>query len=149
MSSNFPSGEFLYRHDQFLITLAALALFLITTEVGFRRGRRVRDDLADIAKSQLSTMQGAVIGLLALLLAFSFAMAESRVETRQNLVVAEDNAIGTACLRAQLLPQPYKDEIRKSLRGYLEERIAYVAAGVDSTEVDQALGRSHVWQGTL
>src|SRR5271156_5184827 len=121
MPSNFPPHEFLYQQDEFLITLAALALFIIAIEIGFRRGRAVREGLDDPTKSQLSTLQGAVIGLLALLLAFSFAMAEGRFDARQSLVVEEANAIGTAYLRSQLLPEPYRDEIKNSLRGYLSD----------------------------
>jgi hypothetical protein len=126
-----------------------LALFIIATEIGFRRGRAIRDDLEDATRSQLSTLQGAVIGLLALLLAFSFAMAEGRFDARQSLVVEEANAIGTAYLRSQLLPEPYRDEIKNSLRGYLSDRIEYVAAGVDSVKVQQALALTYSEQNTL
>jgi hypothetical protein len=140
--SNLLSGAYLYRQNEYLITLAALALFLIATEIGFRRGRAIKDELADIARSQLSTLQGAVIGLLALLLAFSFAMAESRFETRQSLVVGEANSIGTACLRAQLLPDPYRNEILNSLRGYLDDRIDYIRAEFDQVKLDQVIAQS-------
>jgi hypothetical protein len=55
--------------------------------------------------------------LMALLLAFSFAMAEGRFGTRQQLVVDEANAIGTTDLRSQMLTEPYRQEVRELLRG--------------------------------
>jgi hypothetical protein len=52
----------------------------------------------------VGALQGAVLGLLPLLLGFTFAMAVQRFETRKSLVLEESNAIGTASLRAQFLP---------------------------------------------
>jgi hypothetical protein len=40
-------------------------------------------------------LTGAALGLLALLLGFSFSLALSRYEVRRNLVLQEANAIGT------------------------------------------------------
>ena len=48
----------------------------------------------------------AVLGLLALLLGFSFSMAMDRYETRRQLVIQEANALGTTWLRVQLLDEP-------------------------------------------
>jgi hypothetical protein len=49
-------------------------------------------------------IDGAVFGLMALLLGFSFSGAVSRFDTRRELIVQETNAIGTAWLRVDLLP---------------------------------------------
>jgi hypothetical protein len=51
----------------------------------------------------VSTLEGAVIGLLALIVGFTFAMALARFEARQDAVLSEANAIGTTALRARLL----------------------------------------------
>jgi hypothetical protein len=56
----------------------SLCFFLVATEVGFRRGRALGTDITDRSKPQLATLQTAILGLLALLLAFCFSMAESR-----------------------------------------------------------------------
>jgi hypothetical protein len=149
MPSTFLTQEYLYGQSEILIAFACLAIFLIATEIGYRRGRAISDGLADIAKSQLSTLQAAVIGLLALLLAFSFALAEGRFETRQSLVVQEANAIGTVRLRAQFLPAPFSDEISKSLDRYLDDRIAYLAVGFDPVKLAEAMARSQAEQQTL
>ena len=49
----------------------------------------------------------AVLGLLALLMGFTFSLAVDRFDARRVLVLQEANAIGTAYLRAQLLASPW------------------------------------------
>ena len=51
-----------------------------------------------------------------MLLAFSFAAAGARFLERQDLIVQEANAIGTAYLRADLLDEPYRSELRAALK---------------------------------
>jgi hypothetical protein len=56
---------------------------------------------------------------LALMIAFTFAMALSRFEGRRDAVLQEANAIGTTALRARLLPEPHNTETLKLLREYV------------------------------
>ena len=69
-----------------------------------------------------------MIGLLALLLAFSFSMALSRYEERRHLVVQEANAIGTAYLRTQMLDEPHRSRLSKLLVEYTDNRIELASA---------------------
>jgi hypothetical protein len=71
----------------------------------------------------VSTLEGAVLGLLALMIGFTFSMALSRFEVRRNAVLNEANAIGTTALRARLLPDPYRAETIKLLREYVKLRL--------------------------
>ncbi len=48
------------------------------------------------AKTHIGGLQTALLGLLALLLGFTFAMSVTRFEARKNLVLEEANAIGNA-----------------------------------------------------
>lgn len=64
------------------------------------------------AKGQIGGIQGAVLGLLGLLLGFTFAMAVGRYDTRRGLVLKEANAIGTTYLRASLLPDTHQDPVK-------------------------------------
>ena len=73
-----------------------------------------------------------MLGLLALLLAFTFSAALQRYEDRSQTVVAEANAIGTTYLRARLLPGGMQDEVQALLRQYLDVRIQ--EGRVDATE---------------
>jgi len=71
----------------------------------------------------------AILGLLALLLGFTFSLALNRYETRRELVVQEANALGTTWLRAQLLEPASKAAISGLLRDYLDVRLAWSEAG--------------------
>jgi hypothetical protein len=64
-------------------------------EVGFRIGLRYTQQRTPRGKDRFVGIQGAVLGLLSLLLAFTFAMAVDRYDTRRGLVLKEANAIGT------------------------------------------------------
>jgi hypothetical protein len=66
----------------------------------------------------------AVLGLMALLLGFTFSLAVDRFETRRHLVLEEANAIGTAYLRTQLLPQPHRQRMSDLLIRYTDNRLA-------------------------
>jgi hypothetical protein len=70
----------------------------------------------------------SVLGLLALMLSFTFALAADRFEARRLLVQEEANAIGTMYLRAQLLQAPHRARISDILLRYTDNRIALATA---------------------
>jgi hypothetical protein len=78
----------------------------------------------DSEHAQEGYLVGSMLGILALLMAFSFSMALDRYEERRHLVVQEANAIGTAYLRAQLLDEPYRTRLSRLLVDYTDNRIA-------------------------
>ena len=94
----------------------ALVLFgglIAAAEIGFWFGRRKHRDSED--SHQLGAIQGAILGLLALLLGFSFSAASERFSGRVQLIVEEANAIGTVWLRIDLLPDAKQVELRDQL----------------------------------
>ena len=122
--------------SDFTDSLRAAGLFLGLVgclELWFTFGRRVRRRRGE-ALDQLANIQGATLGLLALLLGFSFALAAGRFSERQKLIVDEANAIGTAWLRCDLLPSGARAEVREWLRRYVEQRIAFYDAATDQEQ---------------
>ncbi len=113
----------MFYENEWLIFVISTVLFFLATEVGFRAGHIRRSRADESTKSQATTFQSAILGLLALLLGFTISMALSRIEVRKQMVVEESNAIGTAYLRAQLLPEPEKTEISRLLRQYVDVRL--------------------------
>ena len=73
-------------------------------------------------ESDINTLAGAALGLLALLLAFSFSLALSRYEARRLLVLEEANAIGSTANFALMLPDPAQKPILGMLRDYAAVR---------------------------
>jgi hypothetical protein len=117
--------ELLYQRDEYLIIALLFGLLMLAVEAGYRGGRVIAGRLAaGLKPGELGTLQGAMIGLLALLLAFSLQMAVSRFEARRLLLVKEANTIGTAGLRSRLLPEPDHEIAAGLFRRYLARRLA-------------------------
>jgi len=100
-------------------------LLLAATELGFRIGRRGYSRISEKSKTQISVIQGSMLGVVGLLLGFTIAMAVSRFELRKKLVLDEANAIGTSYLRTDLIPEPDRGYIAQQLRDYLGLRLRY------------------------
>ena len=79
----------------------------------------------------LGAINGTLLGLLGLLLAFTFSMSNSRFDTRRSLVVEEANVIGTVILRTDIYPDSIRQLLRANLKDYVEARIAYYQVGMD------------------
>jgi hypothetical protein len=93
------------------------ALLLAASEVGFRVGlRHFRRPDIKRRQGQVGTLEGGLLGLLGLLLGFTFAMAVTRYDARKQLVLDEANAIGTTWLRAALLSPKMCEDVRILLR---------------------------------
>ncbi|HMK89768.1 MAG TPA: hypothetical protein VK446_09075 [Methylocystis sp.] len=123
------------------IFLASAIVFLLAIELGRAFGARESKD------SNISTLEAAVLGLLALMISFTFSMALNRFEARREALLAEANAIGTTALRARLLPAPQRDASLALLRDYVQIRLEVVqgegapAALRRSSEIQEALWR--------
>jgi hypothetical protein len=75
-----------------------------------------------------SAVDAAVLGLLGLLIAFWFSSAGSRLDMRRSLIVEEANAIGTAWLRLDLLPQDVQPVVRGLFREHVDVRLEQAPA---------------------
>jgi hypothetical protein len=120
-----------------------LAILLLgLAEVGFRMGLALHAKKDEARKSQIGGVQGAIFGMLGLLLGFTFAMGVSRYESRRDLVLTEANVIGTTYLRADFLPPPHRDEVKKLLREYVDVRLKLQPAGPDLADMATEIRRS-------
>ncbi|RIK74171.1 MAG: hypothetical protein DCC68_23575 [Planctomycetota bacterium] len=108
-------------------------------ESGYRLGERRRRNAEHEAEAPVGAIVGATLGLLAFMLAFTFSLAASRFEDRRQVVLDEANAIGTTYLRAGMLAEPHRGEIRKLLREYVEMRIRAIQDG----NIDEGLKMSN------
>jgi hypothetical protein len=85
---------------------------------------------------------GAILALLAFMLAFTFSLAAARFDSRREAVLEEANSIGTSFRRAQLLPQPEQNEARRLLREYVDVRVAAMQSDSSEPPLVQAVARS-------
>jgi hypothetical protein len=109
-----------------------LLLSLSATELGYRYGRVQR--AAESERDVLSTIRTGTLGLVALLLGFSFAITSNRFNDRSRLVMDEANAIGTCYLRAGLVAEPARSQMRDALRRYVDLRLQSYERGLDAEE---------------
>ena len=92
-------------------------MILGATALGALFGRRVRH-LSDSLSEPFGVLQGALLGLVGLILAFGLSLSLSRYEDRRAAVVDEANTIGTTYLRAQTLAEPVRSRSLKLLVAY-------------------------------
>jgi len=112
-----------YLIDHRLIALLMIALLLASCEIGYRLGL-AREGAPDSLRALMSAIGAAMLGLLGLLLGFALSMAIARWDSRREVIVDEANAIGTLSLRAGLIAEPARGQLRNALRSYAEARIA-------------------------
>ena len=132
-----------------LLSLGLLVGMLVSLEVGRRVGvhRLARD--VDGAMAGVGTVEGAVLALLGLLLAFTFAGAGTRFDARRTLVVEETNAIGTAYLRLDMLPKAAQPALRENFRRYVDTRMEAYRKMPDIVAAYEALARGTKLQGEI
>jgi hypothetical protein len=130
-----------------LITIFLLGLVVIwgAGEIAWQLGARCGGRGGD----NFSTLESATLGLLALIIGFTFAMALSRFEARRDAIVNEANAIGTTALRARLLPQPHRTETLNLLREYVQIRLDIIENGLSLAELKAIVDRSNAIQEAL
>jgi hypothetical protein len=125
------------------------AILLLATELGYRLGQRHTPERRKALQGQSGTLQASLLGLLGLLLGFTFAMAVGRFESRKQLVLDEANGIGTAWLRAGYLSESTRDVIRPTLLDYVDARLQAANVPVGSEEYEKQVARSERNQATM
>jgi hypothetical protein len=104
-----------------------ILLCILSSEAGrFAHGAMTRrGDVTDLPKSEAEGyIIGAIFGLFAFIIGFTFSIAVDRFDERRGWVAEEATAITTLFLRADLLDEPFRSELRSTLRDYAHTRIA-------------------------
>ena len=124
--------------------MIGVAIVFLASEFGWRLGIRTE---GHGASANISALEQSLLGLLALIIGFTFLMALTRFEARREAVLIEANAIGTTALRARLLPAPHRAESLKLLREYAQIRI--IPPGKSFAELPTIIDRSNTIQEAL
>ncbi|MDB5336395.1 MAG: hypothetical protein JWN70_2014 [Planctomycetaceae bacterium] len=123
-----------------------VALVIAAVEGGFRLAVFRKRQSESGIDAPISSVIGGTLGLLAFLLAFTFGLAASRFDARRALLLDETNAIGTAYLRAGMVPEAESHEIRRYLREYVHLR---AEAAKRPRELPEIIARSEALQDEM
>jgi hypothetical protein len=130
---------FLNDLDALYIVLFLFLLMLSTIWIGYKIGLNKEKTAA-----KNSEISSSLLGLLALILGFTFAMSGSRYEDRKNNLIDEANCIGTAVLRSDIYPDSLRNEFRKDFKTYLKARKDYYLLKNDDQKLTASLKQSAV-----
>jgi hypothetical protein len=124
-------------------------VILGATGLGVFLGHRVRH-LSESLREPFGVLQGALLGVVGLLLAFGLSLAVSRYEDRRANIVSEANAIGTTYLRAQTLAEPVRSRSLDLLVGYTRSAIRLSdevpgSAGADDARAQEERIERRLW----
>jgi hypothetical protein len=122
---------------------------LLMLEIGRRIGRRRLTEDPESSRLGTGAVEGAVFGLLGLLIAFTFSGAAERFDRRRELIVEEANDIGTAWLRIDVLPAESQPMLRDSFRRYLDARLSAYGSLHDIDVATRELARSNELQNEI
>ena len=145
------SSSWFYDLKTFWIVLALLVAMALAGEAGCRWGRRGLPRTDDARRGHIFAVISSLLGLLALLLSFTFAMAADRYNTRRRLVGNEANALRTVYLQSSLLPEPTRKTFKPLLGQYVDYRatIAELRKDRSTAEGMQAAAHSEVLQDQM
>ncbi|WP_298881233.1 hypothetical protein [uncultured Bradyrhizobium sp.] len=119
---------------ELLVTLGLIVGLVASHELGFRLGSASRsaDELLD---RQLVLVRASTAALVAFLIGFAFSGAASRFIDRLDIIVKEANALGTAYLRADVITEPQRTELKAALKEYTADRVRLLSReGRDQVE---------------
>jgi hypothetical protein len=124
----------------------ATALLSLALEGGYRFGRWRKSHAADEREQPVGAMVASILGLVALVLGFTFSLVANRFDARRMGVLEEANAVGTAYLRTSFLPESEAGESARLLREYVATRIEAVRT---PSNLEQSIARSEALHMSL
>lgn len=120
-----------------LVEVIIFMLIILFYLLGYRVRTRITGKDPGISNKELGAINGTLLGLLGLLLAFTFGMASARYDARRKLIVEEANNISTVILRTEILPDSLTHTLKEKLKTYVETRIGFYTAGMDKAKMKE------------
>jgi len=132
------------------LALVILTVIGTATAVGYAVGRYLRKHQEKL-REPFGVLQGALLGVVGLILAFGLSLAVGRYEDRRAATVDEANAIGTSYLRAQLLAEPVRTKTLALFPRYTDLAIQISkeipgSAGMRRTTAREGALQRQLWQ---
>lgn len=137
--------SYLLNHPVLFFAVCFFTQWLAMQAGGYLHRQKLDPDEQD----DLGVVLTATLTLLGLIIGFSFSMAITRYDQRENYEEAEANAVGTEFLRATVLPPADTAAVRSLLKDYLHQRILFYttdnAARLRQIDRDTAQLQRDLW----
>ena len=147
------SAFLLYEFPLGFAFISMFIILLVANEIGYRAGlarfRQSRDGDQDVELARNDITLTALLALLGLMLAFTYAVELNRHDLRKQETVNEANAIDTAFLRADFADEPVRTRLREALLEYAKTRTASVERSTSKEDLDLLRAHSLTVQETL
>jgi hypothetical protein len=132
----------------FLLTILVMFGFI---EYGFRLGRDAQANAKKAQTSQVRSIMGASLGLLAFILAFTFNTAQTHFEARTQNLAEEVRIARNAFRQSDLLAEPERYQAKQLLTDYirLRQTITDVEHDRDTELIMRLIGESEKIQKQL
>ena len=125
----------LYNLPLWVPALIFIVMLSIALESGYRVGLKRRESWKEADSGGGAVVLTSMFALMGLVMAFTYASGVSRYDARKSAVTIEANALGTAFLRADLVAEPGRTELKTILLDYARTR--YIAQGSVRSEADR------------
>jgi prepilin signal peptidase PulO-like enzyme (type II secretory pathway) len=142
-------NSFLYQTPALLITVILFTLMVLFNRAGFFVRKNEVKRYPEIVAEGLGPVEGSLLGLLALLLSFTFSLSASKSDSRREVIVEEANDISTAISRCDLYPDSIRKELQLLFGDYVDARIAYYDAGVDEAKLNNSLQKTNEYYSKI
>jgi Ca2+/Na+ antiporter len=136
-------NTFLFQIPAILIAAILFILIIVFNCVGFAVQKKQLKKYNDETAITLGPVEGALLGLLALLLSFTFSLSASKSDGRREVIIEEANDISTAISRCDLYPDSVRNELISVFINYVDARIAYYDAGIDIVKINASLKQTN------
>jgi hypothetical protein len=140
------------RYDAWALAFVMALAMLLAWCGGRLMGSRLgvgQSQPSELQPDLVSSKLGAYLGLLSLLLGFTFSMSLGRHERRISMVVADSNAIGDFYTCATLLKEPVRTQLQTVVRQYAELHLNMARKRLDRNEWASALRTNDLLQGQM
>ena len=130
---------FILAINQYSMLLVLFVALIACCIVGRWLGLKSSSSRSADAKSFAMTILGGSLGLMGLILGFTFSMAVNRYHDGKQLVASEANAVGTAYLRSKTLPQDEQQQTQVLFVRYADTLLEHYALTPDMTLFEDSL----------
>jgi hypothetical protein len=127
----------IYNYAIWAVGLFFVVILTTALELGFRVGVKNREKWKDADSGGGSVVLNSMFALMGLVLAFTYAVGINHHDANKKAVIIEASALGTAFLKANLVAEPGRSELKATLLDYARSR-AFHSGAYETYEDRQA-----------